>query len=89
MRIIYTSGQKIAEISVYGPCGLKIYDVPEVYSEDRLYVSRWAPGELEPVPACGRAEATLLAWVELVVDDDGALTLRKHYVVGGVRYAED
>jgi hypothetical protein len=89
MKIVFTRGSKSAEFPLYGPCTLKIYEVPEAYSDDGLYAALWSPGELEPMPACGQTEAELLAHVDLAPDDSGTLALRKHFEVGEVRYAED
>jgi len=87
MKIFYTRGKKKTEIPVYGPCTLKIYQVPAAYSKDELFAALWSPSELEPVPACGHAEAVLLAHVGLVVGESGSLALAEHHIAEGeVRY---
>jgi len=87
MRIIYKKGKKTAEVPLYGPCTLKIYKVPAAYSKDELFAALWSGGELEPLPACGHADAALLAHVSLTLGEDGALALTEHYVAEGeVRY---
>lgn len=89
MRILYTLGETAAEIPVYGPCTLKIYNVPDAYSEDGLFAALWNPGELEPMPACGHDDAVLLAHVDLAPGESGALALVTHYLEGEVAYAQD
>jgi hypothetical protein len=87
MKIFYTRGNKKAEIPVYGPCTLKIYQVPAAYSKDELFAALWSPGELEPLPACGHAEAALLAHVSLALGESGTLALAEHHIAEGeVRY---
>lgn len=63
-----------------------LYAVPETYSEDGLYLARWAQGELEPVPACDGVGFLL----KLSLDAQGGVeTLREIYKAEGVTYAEN
>ena len=41
---------------------LKIYNVPEEYSEDKIYIARWRNDQVEPVPAC------LGTYAKLIID---------------------
>lgn len=66
---------------------LALYSVPETYSEDGLYLARWAQGELEPVPACDGVGFLLRLSLENA--QNGVETLREVYRAEGVEYAEN
>lgn len=64
---------------------VKLYAVPEDYSDDGLYLATWANGEIEPAPACAIDDATLLA--HLGVEQDGK-SCKTIYLAEGVKYAQ-
>lgn len=66
---------------------LALYSVPKSYSEDGLYLARWAQGELEPVPACD--SVGFLFKVCLEAAQNGVETLKEIYRAEGVSYAEN
>lgn len=66
---------------------LALYAVPEAYSEDGLYLARWAQGELEPVPACDSIAFLLKLCLETA--QNGVESLREVYCAEGVTYAEN
>lgn len=66
---------------------LALYSVPQSYSEDGLYLARWAQGELEPVPACDGVGFLLKLCLETA--QSGAETLREIHKAEGVTYAEN
>ena len=66
---------------------LALYSVPQSYSEDGLYLARWAAGELEPVPACDSVGFLLKLCLETA--QSGAETLREIYKAEGLEYAEN
>lgn len=49
---------------------LKVYQVPDSYSDDGIYIARWQRNAIEPYPGCLGCEAEILA--DLVVNETGA-----------------
>jgi len=47
---------------------VKLYAVPENYSDDGLYLATWANGEIEPIPACAIGDTLMLAHLEMTQD---------------------
>ena len=50
---------------------VKIYQVPQDYSEDRVYIADYSKTSIEPVPACFGGNAQLLFHAEVSVSEDG------------------
>lgn len=63
---------------------VKLYAVPEAYSEDGLYLATWANGEIEPIPACAIGDATMLAHIETTQEGQ----CKPIYLAEGVEYAQ-
>lgn len=64
---------------------VKLYAVPEDYSDDGLYLATWANGEIEPIPACAIGNAVMLA--HLKIEQEGS-SCKKIYIAEGVKYAQ-
>lgn len=54
---------------------VKIYAVPERYSEDGIFAACFGPGDMEPAPACLGSEARLLADVAVEAAADGSILI--------------
>lgn len=64
---------------------VKLYAVPENYSDDGLYLATWANGEIEPVPACAIGDTLMLAHLEMTQDGKSC---KRNYLAEGVKYAQ-
>lgn len=86
MNILISCDGKSFPASLEPGDTLALYAVPQTYSEDGLYLARWAQGELEPVPACDGVGFLLKVSLEA---QSGVETLREIYKADGVTYAEN
>lgn len=87
MKILISCDDKSFPASLEPGDTLALYAVPQAYSEDGLYLARWAAGELEPVPACDGVGFLLKLCLETA--QSGVETLREIYRAEGVEYAEN
>lgn len=87
MNILISCEGKTFPASLEPGDTLALYSVPQSYSEDGLYLARWAAGELEPVPACD--SVGFLLKLRLESGQNGLETLREIYLAEGVEYAEN
>lgn len=87
MNILISCDGKSFSASLEQGDTLALYAVPQTYSEDGLYLARWAQGELEPVPACD--SVGFLLKLRLEHSRNGVERLREIYKAEGVDYAEN
>ncbi len=87
MNILISCDGKSFPASLEPGDTLALYAVPQTYSEDGMYLARWAAGELEPVPACDSVGFLLKLCLEIA--QSGAESLREIYRAEGVEYAEN
>jgi hypothetical protein len=86
MQIKFKHKGKTLSVDVESPSEVKFYAVPASYSNDGYFFAVWAPGDLEPVPACAVEKATLLAHVKTEEQESGPATTKTIYCQG-VTYA--
>lgn len=54
---------------------VKIYQVPQDYSDDQVYIADYGKTSVEPVPACFGGNANLLFYAEVSVSEDGTASV--------------
>lgn len=87
MKFTITRSKKKLSYELAARERLRLYAVPEDYSPDGLLECLWSFGQLEPVPACDAARATLLADVGVRQESAGDV-LVTHYLAKGVTCAQ-
>ncbi len=87
MQITFQHNRKSLAVPVDTPAEVKLYAVPQDYSEDGYFAAVWMPQVLEPVPACAAAKAELLAHIKVTAQENGRAALAAVYRKEGVSYA--
>jgi hypothetical protein len=87
MQTTFKHQGKNLVIDAESPSEVKLYAVPDAYSNDGYFAAVWTPGDLEPVPACAAEKTTLLAHVRVTRQESGSATAQTIYCKQGVTYA--
>lgn len=79
------NGNKFDVDCMQTPCTVKVYTVPENYSDDGLFVSVWCNDEIEQIPACAIGSETLIAHIQITPNN----TCNVLFIAEGVQYAQN